>query len=121
MIAEGVDRMKTEAGDVPLLAVGGGSFLIPDQVEGCSEVIRVEHHAVANAVGAAIAQVSGEVDQIFSNLTRDQAVLRGPDRGRKARGSSRGGAAQPEAGRIGGYPAILPARRCTPGSCSHGG
>jgi hypothetical protein len=75
MIAEGVDRMKTEAGDMPLLAVGGGSFLIPDQVEGCSEVIRVEHHAVANAVGAAIAQVSGEVDQIFSNLTRDQAVL----------------------------------------------
>jgi len=75
MIAEGVDRMKTEAGDVPLLAVGGGSFLIPNEVEGCSEVIRVEHHAVANAVGAAIAQVSGEVDQIFSNMTRDQAFL----------------------------------------------
>lgn len=74
MIAEGVDRMKTEAGDVKLLAVGGGSFLVPDKVEGCSHVIRVEHHAVANAVGAAIAQVSGEVDQIFSNLTRDQAI-----------------------------------------------
>jgi N-methylhydantoinase A/oxoprolinase/acetone carboxylase beta subunit len=74
MIAEGVDRMKTEAGDVRLLAVGGGSFLIPDQVEGCSEVIRVEHHAVANAVGAAIAQASGEVDQIFSNVTRDHAL-----------------------------------------------
>jgi N-methylhydantoinase A/oxoprolinase/acetone carboxylase beta subunit len=74
MIAEAVDRMKTEAGDVRLLAVGGGSFLIPDQVEGCSEVIRVEHHAVANAVGAAIAQASGEVDQIFSNVSRDQAI-----------------------------------------------
>jgi hypothetical protein len=37
-------------------------------------VIRVEHHAVANAVGAAIAQASGEVDQIFSNVTRDQAI-----------------------------------------------
>jgi N-methylhydantoinase A/oxoprolinase/acetone carboxylase beta subunit len=74
MIAEGVDRMKTEAGDVPLLAVGGGSFLIPDQVEGCDQVIRVEHHAVANAVGAAIAQASGEVDQIFSNVTRSQAI-----------------------------------------------
>ena len=34
----------------------------------------MEHHAVANAVGAAIAQVSGEVDQIFSNMTRDQAI-----------------------------------------------
>jgi N-methylhydantoinase A/oxoprolinase/acetone carboxylase beta subunit len=74
MIAEAVDRMKTEAGDVRLLAVGGGSFLIPDQVEGCSEVIRVEHHAVANAVGAAIAQASGEVDQIFSNVSRDEAI-----------------------------------------------
>jgi N-methylhydantoinase A/oxoprolinase/acetone carboxylase beta subunit len=74
MIAEGVDRMKTEAGDVTLLAVGGGSFLIPDRVEGCSEVIRVEHHAVANAVGAAIAQASGEVDQIFSNQSREQAI-----------------------------------------------
>ncbi len=74
MVAEGVDRMKTEAADVPLLAVGGGSFLIPDQVEGCSEVVRVPHHAVANAIGAAIAQASGEVDQVFSGLTRDAAI-----------------------------------------------
>jgi len=74
MVAEGVDRMKTEAGDLPLLAVGGGSFLIPDQVEGCSAVVRVPHHAVANAVGAAIAQASGEVDQVFSGLSRDAAI-----------------------------------------------
>jgi len=31
---------------------------------------------VANAVGAAIAQVSGEVDQIFQNLPRDEAIGR---------------------------------------------
>lgn len=74
MIVEGIDRMKTEAGDAPLIAVGGGSFLIPDAVEGASEVVRVEHHAVANAVGAAIAQVSGEVDQIFSGMGRDAAI-----------------------------------------------
>jgi hypothetical protein len=59
---------------VPLLAVGGGSFLIRDQVEGCNQVIRVEHHAVPNVMGAAIAQASGEVDQVFSNVTRDQAI-----------------------------------------------
>ena len=75
MIVEGIDRMKTEAGDVPLLAVGGGSFLIPDHVEGASEVVRVEHHAVANAVGAAIAQVSGEIDRIFSGLSREDALV----------------------------------------------
>ncbi len=74
MIVEGIDRMKTEAGDVPLMAVGGGSFLIPDRVEGASDVVRVEHHAVANAVGAAIAQVSGEIDRIFSDLSRDAAL-----------------------------------------------
>lgn len=74
MIVEGIDRMKTEAGNVPLIAVGGGSFLIPDAVEGASEVVRVEHHAVANAVGAAIAQVSGEVDHIFSGLSREDAI-----------------------------------------------
>jgi hypothetical protein len=31
---------------------------------------------VANAVGAAIAQVSGEVDQIFQDLSRDEAIAR---------------------------------------------
>jgi N-methylhydantoinase A/oxoprolinase/acetone carboxylase beta subunit len=74
MIAEAMDRMKTEAGDLPLLAVGGGSFLIPDRIEGASEVVRVEHHAIANAVGAGIAQVSGEVDRIFSGMGRDKAL-----------------------------------------------
>ncbi|MGL4290353.1 MAG: hydantoinase/oxoprolinase family protein, partial [Phreatobacter sp.] len=76
MISDGVDRMKTDASDVPLLAVGGGSFLIPDRVAGASAVVRVEHHAVANAVGAAIAQVSGEVDQIFSGVGRAEAIGR---------------------------------------------
>jgi N-methylhydantoinase A/oxoprolinase/acetone carboxylase beta subunit len=74
MIAEAVDRMKTEAAEIPLIAVGGGCFLVPERIEGVSEVVHVPHQAVANAVGAAIAQVSGEVDQIFQGLTRDQAI-----------------------------------------------
>jgi N-methylhydantoinase A/oxoprolinase/acetone carboxylase beta subunit len=73
-IAESVDRMKTEAADVPLIAVGGGCFLVPERIEGVSEVVHVPHQAVANAVGAAIAQVSGEIDQIFQGLTRDAAI-----------------------------------------------
>ena len=76
MIEEGVDRMKTEAAEVPLIAVGGGSFLVPPRLAGVSEVLNVPHQAVANAVGAAIAQVSGEVDQIFQDLTRDEAIAR---------------------------------------------
>jgi len=76
MVAEGVDRMKTDAGDEPLIAVGGGCFLVPDRINGISEVIHVEHQAVANAVGAAIAQVSGEIDRIFQDLSRDEAIAR---------------------------------------------
>ncbi|GGJ27253.1 hydantoinase/oxoprolinase N-terminal domain-containing protein [Neoroseomonas lacus] len=74
MLEEAVDRMKTEATDVPLLAVGGGAFLVPDRLPGCSEVLRPAHAAVANAVGAAIAQVSGEADQVFQGMTRTEAM-----------------------------------------------
>jgi N-methylhydantoinase A/oxoprolinase/acetone carboxylase beta subunit len=73
-IEEGVDRMKTDARDEPLVAVGGGCFLVPPRLAGISEVVHVPHREVANAVGAAIAQVSGEVDQIFQNLSREEAL-----------------------------------------------
>jgi len=75
MIEEGVDRMKTDAREEPLIAVGGGCFLVPERLPGVSEVVHVPHQAVANAVGAAIAQVSGEIDQIFQNLSRDDAII----------------------------------------------
>ena len=74
MIDEGVDRMKTDAREEPLIAVGGGCFLVPERLPGVSEVVHVRHQAVANAVGAAIAQVSGEIDQIFQNLSREDAL-----------------------------------------------
>ena len=74
MAEEAIDRMKTEAGDVPLIAVGGGAFLIPEKLPGVSRVIHVEHGDCANAVGAAIAQVSGECDQIFKDLSRAEAL-----------------------------------------------
>jgi N-methylhydantoinase A/oxoprolinase/acetone carboxylase beta subunit len=73
-IEEGVDRVKTDAREVPLIAVGGGSFLVPERLPGVSRVVHVEHQAVANAVGAAIAQVSGEADQVFQGLSREAAI-----------------------------------------------
>jgi N-methylhydantoinase A/oxoprolinase/acetone carboxylase beta subunit len=76
MIDEGVDRMKTDATPVPLVAVGGGCFLVPPALDGVAEVVHVPHQAVANAVGAAIAQVSGEVDQIYRDLSREEAIAR---------------------------------------------
>ncbi|MBO6538705.1 MAG: hydantoinase/oxoprolinase family protein [Rhizobiaceae bacterium] len=61
-----VERMKTEAGDLPLLVVGGGSILVDWPVRSVSNVVRPDYSSVANAVGAAIAQVSGECERVLS-------------------------------------------------------
>ena len=74
MLEEAVDRMKTQAEDVTLIAAGGGAFLIPPRLAGVGRVLHVPHAAVANAVGAAIAQVSGEIDQVFTQVSRDAAL-----------------------------------------------
>jgi len=66
MIEEAIDRMKTSRGDVTLLAVGGGNFLVPDTIRGAARVVRPDYAAVANAVGAAIAQVGALIEQIVS-------------------------------------------------------
>jgi N-methylhydantoinase A/oxoprolinase/acetone carboxylase beta subunit len=73
-IEDALDRMKTEAGDVKLIAVGGGAFLVPHRLAGISEVIRVPHGDCANAVGAGIAQISGETDQVYREMSRDEAI-----------------------------------------------
>lgn len=74
MLEENIDRTKSDSGDVVLLAVGGGAFLVPDGLEGVARVVRVPNGDCANAVGAAIAQVSGEVDQVFREMTREFAL-----------------------------------------------
>ncbi len=76
MIAIAVDRMKTSATAVPVIVVGGGSILVTGEIEGASEIIKPAHFPVANAIGAAIAQVGGECDRIFSlaELSRDEAL-----------------------------------------------
>ena len=77
-IAEAVDRMKTSARPIPVVVVGGGSILLRDPLPGASTVVRPEHFAVANAIGAAISQVGGEVDRVFAldRMTRDEALDR---------------------------------------------
>lgn len=76
MVNDAVDRMKTSAAPMPVIAVGGGSILLKRPIAGASEVIMPPHFAVANAIGAAIAQIGGETDRIFSlaEMSRDQAL-----------------------------------------------
>ncbi|MEU5693233.1 hydantoinase/oxoprolinase family protein [Actinosynnema sp. NPDC020468] len=64
--ADAVERMRTSAEPLPVVAVGGGSILLPDELAGIGPVRRPENHAVANAIGAAIAQVGGEVDRVYA-------------------------------------------------------
>lgn len=76
MVNISVERMKTSAVLIPVISVGGGSILIVRPITGASEVITPENHTVANAIGAAIAQVGGEVDRIFSlaAMSREEAL-----------------------------------------------
>ena len=74
-LAAAADRSRISPAPIPVIAVGGGSILMPKTLGGL-EVIRPEHFAVANAIGAAIAQTSGEVDRIYSleKLSREAAL-----------------------------------------------
>lgn len=65
-LADAIDRMKTGPVNLPLLLVGGGAALVGQDLPGISDIIRPDHADVANAVGAAIGQVSGEVDRTYN-------------------------------------------------------
>lgn len=92
-VTDAVDRIKLARGSLPLVVVGGGSVLVPDELEGVTEVVRPDDHDVANAIGAAIGSVSGQTDRVYSlggrtraevledakETARDQAVRAGAD------------------------------------------
>ena len=75
MAHNAVGRTRLSPDPLPLIVVGGGSVLIGQKV-GDLEVLKPKHFACANAVGAAIAQVSGEVDRIYllDASTREEAL-----------------------------------------------
>ncbi len=71
-----IDQMKTKKDDVIVVLTGGGSIICPDKLNGVSEIIRPAHYKSANAVGAALGQVSGEVERVFNldKMTRSEAI-----------------------------------------------
>lgn len=66
MVDEAVDRMKTSSEPLPVILVGGGSILISRDLPSASRVLRPDNAGEANAIGAAIAQVGGEIDRIYA-------------------------------------------------------
>ncbi|WP_245633908.1 hypothetical protein [Amycolatopsis jejuensis] len=93
------DTMRTSAEAVPMVLVGGGSILLPDHLPGFDKVVRPREFAVANAIGAAIAQVGGEVDRVFSGTGRSRDTILDEAKGEAAEKAVLAGAA-PESVRI---------------------
>lgn len=77
MVEEAVDKVKTSALDMPVVLVGGGNVLLPTELKGASQVFRPNNGHVANAIGSAISQISGEIEKIFSiNKENREEILK---------------------------------------------
>ena len=79
-LEDAIDRIKAGAGDVPLIAVGGGAFLVPGKLAGVSEVIRVEHGDCANASAPRSRRSAAK---LAKSTTRSHARTRSPPPRRK--------------------------------------
>lgn len=77
LLEQCVERARISADMLPVLVVGGGSILVDHETLAGLPVMKPAHFAVANAVGAAIAQVSGETDRVYSlaTVSRDAAMV----------------------------------------------
>ena len=75
-VEDAIDRVKLTHADTPVVLVGGGSLLLQGALAGASRVLRPENAGVANAIGAAIAQVGGQVERVYSldSSSREEAI-----------------------------------------------
>jgi N-methylhydantoinase A/oxoprolinase/acetone carboxylase beta subunit len=71
-----IEMMKPGGKSLPVILVGGGSVLVTDGLKAASKLYRPENAGVANAIGAAIAQVGGEAERMLSyrNISREDAI-----------------------------------------------
>ena len=72
----GIDKMKPSSKPMPVILVGGGSVLVTRKLDAAAEMLCPEHSGVANAIGAAIAQIGGEAERLvnYRELPRDAAL-----------------------------------------------
>lgn len=76
MLDHAIDMMKPGGKDSPVILVGGGAILVPGSLNAASKLYRPEHAGVANAIGAAIAQIGGEAERMVSyrQQAREDAI-----------------------------------------------
>lgn len=67
-----IEQMKVSSAPVRVLLVGGGALLVTEELDGVDECIQPIHQGAANAVGAAIAKVSGDIDIVEIPNGRDE-------------------------------------------------
>ncbi|XP_070176718.1 uncharacterized protein [Littorina saxatilis] len=66
IVEDAIDSVRVSDEPLPVILVGGGSTLLDQKVKmrGVSEILLPEHYGVANAIGAALSQVSGNLDSV---------------------------------------------------------
>lgn len=76
MLSQGIEKMMPSSDPMPVVLVGGGAILVADKLDAASEMHCPEHSGVANAIGAAIAQIGGEVERLVSyqEMPREEAI-----------------------------------------------
>jgi len=76
MLDQNIEMMKPGGKDIPVILVGGGAVLVTDGLAAASKLYRPENAGVANAIGAAIAQVGGEAERMISyrSISREDAL-----------------------------------------------
>ncbi|KAL0941345.1 hydantoinase [Colletotrichum truncatum] len=70
-----IEQMKVSAAPVHVLLVGGGALLVTEDLDGVEKCIQPIHQGAANAVGAAIGKISGEVDVIEILEGKDEKAV----------------------------------------------
>ncbi|RLV84351.1 Hydantoin utilization protein A [Meyerozyma sp. JA9] len=72
-----IDTIRTSPEPLPVLLVGGGSFISPTTLDGASSVHRPPYYQVANAIGAALGKLSASLQKIevLDSIADKDAVI----------------------------------------------
>ncbi|MGI9346758.1 MAG: hydantoinase/oxoprolinase family protein, partial [Gammaproteobacteria bacterium] len=76
MLDLGIEKMKPGGKSMPVILVGGGAVLVSGALQAASQIHRPKNAGVANAIGAAIAQIGGEAERLvnYRDIARDEAI-----------------------------------------------
>ncbi|MHB2041153.1 hydantoinase/oxoprolinase N-terminal domain-containing protein [Aerococcus mictus] len=82
LLETSIDIMKTDPDAVDVIAVGGGSIIVPNNLKGVGKLMNSQNGSVANAIGASISQIGGEFEQlyVYDEFPREKAIQEAKDK-----------------------------------------